>query len=189
MGIPSTLNRWDDIPELSSSVDRIVACGIASSSLTLTQDQMMLQMYEIGMAYEIRWYMITISKWIATMPLLGECESCVTYLIRQSLSQPYLMEPGSFTSSICRTLAQKIFIRLSHPSHQGVFNTTSSFTQLKSRKPFACPPSRNQLTFTFSKCLFESVQRLFHSITKLKKGIVCGGFVRYSFSFLHTYLS
>ena len=54
MGIPSTLNRWDDIPELSSSVDRIVACGIASSSLTLTQDQMMLQMYEIGMAYEIR---------------------------------------------------------------------------------------------------------------------------------------
>ena len=52
MRIPSTLNGWEDISELSSSVDRVVACGIASSSLTLTQDQMMLQMYEIGMAYE-----------------------------------------------------------------------------------------------------------------------------------------
>ena len=52
MGIPSTLNGWEDISELSSSVDRVVACGIASSSLTLTQDQMMLQIYEFGMAYE-----------------------------------------------------------------------------------------------------------------------------------------
>ena len=123
----STLNGWEDIPVLSPSVDRIVACEIASSSLTLTQDQMVLQIHEIEMAYGIRWYMITISKWISTMPLLGECESCVTYLIRQSLSQPYLMEPGSFASSICRTLAQKIFIRLSHPSHRCAFNTTSIF--------------------------------------------------------------
>ena len=122
----STLNGWEDIPVLSSSVDCIVACEIASSSLTLTQDQKMLLIHEIGMAYGIRWYVITISKWITSWPLLGECESCVT-LIRQSLSQPCLMEPVNFVSSICRALAQKIFKRLSHPSHRCAFNTTSIF--------------------------------------------------------------
>ena len=51
----STLNGWEDIPVLSPSVDRIVvACEVASSSLTLTQDQMMLQIHEIEMAYGIR---------------------------------------------------------------------------------------------------------------------------------------
>lgn len=45
IGLPSILSGWEDIPELLSSVDRIVACEIASSSTTLTQDQMMLQIH------------------------------------------------------------------------------------------------------------------------------------------------
>ena len=45
IGLPSILSGWEDIPELSSSVDRIVACEVAGSSTTLTQDQMMLQIH------------------------------------------------------------------------------------------------------------------------------------------------
>ena len=45
IGLPSILSGWEDIPELSSSVDRVVACEIAGSSSTLTQDQMMLQIH------------------------------------------------------------------------------------------------------------------------------------------------
>jgi pachytene checkpoint protein 2 len=45
IGLPSTLNGWEDIPELSASVDRIVACEIAGPSSALTQDQMMLQIH------------------------------------------------------------------------------------------------------------------------------------------------
>ena len=45
IGLPSTLNGWQDIPELLSSVDRIVACEIAGPSSALTQDQMMLQIH------------------------------------------------------------------------------------------------------------------------------------------------
>ena len=44
IGLPSVLSGWQDIPELASSVDRIVACEIAGS-LTLTQEQMMLQIH------------------------------------------------------------------------------------------------------------------------------------------------
>ena len=45
IGLPSVISGWEDIPELSSSVDRIVACEIAGSSPTLTQDQMLLQIH------------------------------------------------------------------------------------------------------------------------------------------------
>ena len=46
LGIVSILNGWEDIPELSFSVDCIVVCKIVSSSLTFTQDHMMLQIHE-----------------------------------------------------------------------------------------------------------------------------------------------
>ena len=45
IGLPSVLNGWGDIPDLLSSVDRIVACEIAGSSTTLTRDQMILQIH------------------------------------------------------------------------------------------------------------------------------------------------
>ena len=88
--------------------------------------------------------------------MLNKCrlDHIVTYLIRQSLSQPCLMEPVNFASSICRALAQKysnvcLTRVIGAPSTQ-----LSSFTQLKPRKLSACPPSRNQLTFTFFQVAF-----------------------------------
>ena len=45
IGVPSTLNGWQDIPDLASSVERIVASESSCSSSTLSLEEMALQIH------------------------------------------------------------------------------------------------------------------------------------------------
>ncbi|KIK07611.1 hypothetical protein K443DRAFT_673191 [Laccaria amethystina LaAM-08-1] len=191
IAIPSTLQGWNDIPELSSSVEHIVVCESPCPSPSLTLDQMSLQIhvYQPSQSDSFEEFSNsagsvgdddnTMAASVCELPNRGweglwdsliyadEIKFKLLDYIHATLvfsdanvdfnliswNRVVLLHgpPGTGKTSLCRALAQKLSIRLSHRySHARLLEINSHSL--------------------FSRWFSESgklVQRLFNSITEL----------------------
>ncbi|KAF8232439.1 P-loop containing nucleoside triphosphate hydrolase protein [Tricholoma matsutake] len=191
LGLPSTLDGWQDIPELASSVERIVVSESSCSSTTLSLEEMALQIHVYqpsdtdsfedfsntsgvkdddddttaasvsdlpNSSWEGLWDSLIYADDIK-MKLLDYIHATLVFSDANvdfnlvSWNRVVLLHgpPGTGKTSLCRALAQKLSIRLSHRY------THTRLLEINSHS-------------LFSKWFSESgklVQRLFNSITDL----------------------
>ncbi|KAF9476461.1 AAA-domain-containing protein [Pholiota conissans] len=189
--LPSTLEGWEDVPELASSVERIAVCEAQCPSTSLSVEEMVLQVHVYqpsdgdafeefsnsaggrnedddtmaasvcelpNRSYEGLWDALIYAGNIK-MKLLDYIHATLVFSDANvdfnlvSWNRVVLLHgpPGTGKTSLCRALAQKLSIRLSHRySHARLLEINSHSL--------------------FSKWFSESgklVQRLFTSITEL----------------------
>ncbi|KAG6832988.1 hypothetical protein H0H92_004872 [Tricholoma furcatifolium] len=191
LSLPSTLQGWQDVPELASSVDKIVVSESTCPSHTLALEEMVLQIYIYQLsdsdtfeefsnsagvrdgdddtmaasvcelpnrAWEGLWDSLIYADNIK-MKLLDYIHATLVLSDANvdfnliSWNRVVLLHgpPGTGKTSLCRALAQKLSIRLSHRYSQARLLEINSHS-------------------LFSKWFSESgklVQRLFNSITEL----------------------
>ncbi|KAF5322459.1 hypothetical protein D9619_001145 [Psilocybe cf. subviscida] len=191
LSLPSTLEGWEDVPELAASVEKVVICECPCPTPTLTMEEMKLQIHVYqpsdsdafeefsnsagsrdesddtmaatvcelpNRSCEGLWETLIYADDIK-MKLLDYIRATLAFSDRNvdfnlvSWNRVVLLHgpPGTGKTSLCRALAQKVAIRLSHRY------TNARLLEINAHS-------------LFSKWFSESgklVQRLFSSITEL----------------------